>query len=89
MVNKFGDCNQVQYTTIHMNKEEHLMLYFLNPVKKQDKDLNVYLTPLIDDLQELWRGLVVIDAIKLRRHRFFKLHDIQIWAIFDYYIWVL
>ena len=42
-------------------KKEHLMLSLLIPGKRQVKDLNVYLAPLIEDLSNLWRGIDVVD----------------------------
>ena len=49
--------------------------------------MNVYKSPLMDNVQKLSRGLDVIDAIKLGGHRVFKLLGIVVWAIYDYPIY--
>ena len=44
----------------------------------------MYLAPLINNLQELWKHLDVIDATKLRRLQVFKLRRILASTINDY-----
>ena len=46
-------------------------------------DLNVHLSHLIYELQDLQRGLDVIDASKPRGHQAFKLCVILTWTIQD------
>ena len=47
----------------------------------------MYLAPLINNLQELWKHLDVIDATKPRGHQNIKLHGILAWTIHDYPIY--
>ena len=45
------------------------------------KDFNLFIQPLIDDLQELWRGVPTFDSF---RNRSFNLHAAVLWYIHDY-----
>ena len=65
-------------------KKEHLMLSLLIPRKRQVKDLNVYLAPLIDDLQDLWRGIDVVDMLRSIGQRQFIVRGILAWTIHDF-----
>ena len=42
-------------------KKGHLILSLLIPGKRKVKDMSVYLPPLIDELQDLWKGVKVVD----------------------------
>ena len=57
-------------------KKEHLVLSLIIPGKRQVKDLNVYLDPLIDDLLELWKGIDVLDMSKQDHKRKFRVRGI-------------
>ena len=41
---------------------EHLMLALIVPGRRQVKNMDVYLQPLIDELKELWEGIQVYDV---------------------------
>ena len=45
------------------------------------KDLDVFLEPLIEELQELWKGVSTFDALTGKD---FDLHAVVIWCIHDY-----
>ena len=40
-------------------KNEHLMLALIVPGRRQVKNTDVYLQPLVDELKELWDGINV------------------------------
>ncbi|CAL2246936.1 unnamed protein product [Prunus armeniaca] len=62
---------------------ENLILTLLIPGPKQPgNDIDVYLTPLIEDLKELWiNGVVVYDAFSMST---FNLRAILMWTINDF-----
>ena len=43
-------------------KNEHLMLALIFPSRRQVKNMDVYLQPLVDELKELWDGINVYDV---------------------------
>jgi hypothetical protein len=43
-------------------KNEHLMLTLIVPGRRQVKNMDVYLQPLVDELKELWEGIHVYDV---------------------------
>lgn len=47
----------------------------------QVTDINVYLEPLIEELQELFHGIDMFDSMK---NSHFLLHGILTWTIHDY-----
>ena len=63
-------------------KRRYIMLCLLisGPIESGN-DIDVYLQPLIEDLQELWRGKQVYDAYK---EESFILRGILLWTISDY-----
>ena len=45
-------------------KNKNIMLTLLIPGPKQpDNDIDIYLQPLIDDLEELWKGMSCYDIV--------------------------
>ena len=64
-------------------KRKLIMLSLLIPGPKQPgNDLNVYLTPLIDDLKTLWNvGVETYDAFKKQT---FNLRAVLMWTISDF-----
>ena len=40
---------------------EHLMLALIVPSRRQMKNMDVYIQPLVDELKELWDGINVYD----------------------------
>ncbi|CAM6082015.1 unnamed protein product [Calypogeia fissa] len=67
-------------------KKGHLLLSMVIPGPKQPKSLDVYMAPLIEELQELWDGVPAYDNRKridgLRRK--FDLRAILLWTMHDY-----
>ena len=45
-------------------KNERLMLALIVPGRRQVKNMDVYLQPLVDELKELWDGINVYDLSK-------------------------
>jgi hypothetical protein len=43
-------------------KNEHLMLSLIVTSRRQVKNMDVYLQPLLDKLKELWEGIHVYDV---------------------------
>jgi hypothetical protein len=46
--------------------------------------MDVYLAPLIEELQVLWRGVVVYDVAKVETQKHFTLKAISMWMIHDF-----
>ena len=41
------------------SKNEHIVLALIVPSRRQVKNMDVYLQPLVDELKELWEGIHV------------------------------
>ena len=70
----------------HSTKEcidpSYYMLCLIIPHKScPGKDFHLFIEPLIDDLQELWRGVPTFDSFQ---NRSFNLHAAVLWCIHDY-----
>ena len=63
----------------------HLILCLLIPGKRKVKDMSVHLAPLIDELQELWRGIKVIDNSRKGCHKVFNLKCMVMRTMHDYH----
>ena len=48
------------------------------------ENIDVYLAPLIEELQELWVGVDAVDVFGEHGNRSFKLKAILMWCIHDY-----
>jgi hypothetical protein len=46
-------------------KNEHLMLSLIVPGRRQVKNMDVCLQPLVDELKELWEGIHVYNVSRL------------------------
>ena len=57
-------------------KKGHLMLCLLIPRKRKVKDMPIYLAPFIDELQNLWKGIKVVDNSKKRHCKVFNVRAI-------------
>ena len=58
-------------------KNEHLMLALIVPGRRQVKNMDVYLQPLVDELKELWEGMHVYDVSRpIAIERSFTLYGI-------------
>ena len=67
-----------------VNKKGHLILSLLIPGKRKVKDMSVYLAPLIDELQDLWKGVKVVDNSRKGRGKIFNVRAILMWTMHDY-----
>ena len=66
-------------------KNEHLMLALIVPGRRQVKNMDVYLQPLVDELKELWDGINVYDVSRpITVERSFTLYGICAYSIDDY-----
>ena len=66
-------------------KNEHLMLALIVPDRRQVKNMDVYLQPLVDELKELWDGINVYDVSRpITAKRSFMLYGICAYTIHDY-----
>lgn len=67
-------------------KKGHLLLSMLVPGPKQPQTLDVYMAPLVEELQELWEGVAAYDnrvrTNGLRRN--FLLRAALLWTMHDY-----
>ena len=66
-------------------KNEHLMLALIVLGRKQVKNMDVYLQPLVDELKELWEKIHVYDVSRpIATDRSFMLYGICAYTIHDY-----
>lgn len=66
-------------------KKGHLILALIVPGKYKVKSLDVYMAPLIDELQILWRGVTINDVSRVRRSdQAFELKCILMWTMHDF-----
>ncbi len=63
-----------------------VMLSFIIPRKKlvEDANMDTYMAPLIEELQELWRGVITFDVLAKVGKQTFKLRGILMWTIHDF-----
>jgi hypothetical protein len=57
-----------------------LALVILGP-KQSNKQMNIFLCPLMEELKELWQG---VDAYDSHLKCLFNLCDVYLWSIHDY-----
>src|SRR6266540_1039098 len=63
-------------------EQSNFMMGLLIPGREcPGKDFDVFLEPLIEELQELWKGVPTFDALSGKK---FALHAAVIWCIHDY-----
>ena len=68
-------------------KNEHLMLALIVPGRRQVKNMDVYLQPLVDELKELWERIHVYDVSRpIATERSFTLYDICSYTTHDYLV---
>ena len=46
--------------------------------------MSIYFVALVDELQDIWKGIEVVDNLKKRHHKMFNLRVILIWTMHDY-----
>lgn len=68
------------------SKKAHILLSILVPGPRQPKSLDVYMGPLVEELQELWKGVPAYDNRTLTGglHRKFDMRAAILWTIHDY-----
>ena len=65
-------------------KKGHVMLGLLIPEKYKVKNMDVYLQPMIDELQILWQGIHVEDISRPIGQRHFEARAILMWTMHDF-----
>ena len=60
------------------------MLFLLIPRKRKVKNVDVYIKPLIDELEELWRGIEVTNLSRPALRRYFFWKAILMWMVHDF-----
>jgi hypothetical protein len=66
-------------------KNGHLMLDLIFPSRRQVKNMDVYLQPLVDELKELWEGIHVYDVSRpIATERNFTLYGIYAYTTHHY-----
>jgi hypothetical protein len=50
----------------------------------KNENIDVYLEPLVEELETLWKGVTTIDVIKVDGSQTFLLKAICMWNIHDY-----
>jgi len=61
-----------------------LALIILNKEFVKMHKIDVYMAPLIEDLQMLWKGVARYDVMRVVGHKHFTLRTILMWTIHDY-----
>ena len=66
-------------------KSEHLMLALIVHGRRQVKNIDVYLQPLVDELKELWDGINIYNVSRpIAVERIFTLYGICAYTTHDY-----
>ena len=66
-------------------KNEHLMLALIVPGRRQVKNMDVYLQPLLNELKELWEGIQVYDVSRpIPSENIFMFYGICAYTTHDY-----
>jgi hypothetical protein len=61
-----------------------LSLIILGKKSIKDANMDTYMAPLIEELQELWRGVIAFDVSIEVGKQTFKLQGILMWTIHDF-----
>ena len=64
--------------------KDHLMLTLIVPRKHRVKNMDVYLTHFIDEIQQLWKGIRMYDISCPPSNRSFMLYGVLCWTIHDF-----
>jgi hypothetical protein len=63
-------------------EESNFMMALLIPgLSSPSKDFDIFMEPLVEELQQLWKGVWAIDVVDRKR---FKLCVVVLWCIHDY-----
>jgi hypothetical protein len=65
-------------------KKGHIMLALLIPRKYKVHNMDVYLAPLVEELQLLWEGVQMVDMSRSEADRQFWLRAILMWTMHDF-----
>ena len=65
-------------------KKGNILLSLLIPDKHKVKNMDIYLEPLIEELQDLWRGVEVLDVSRQLEERSAIIKCILMWTLHDY-----
>ena len=65
-------------------KKGHLLLSLIVPGKYKVKNMDIYLAPLVEELQTLWRGIEVKDYSKPSGQRAAIVQGILMWTMHDW-----
>ncbi|MCO5566700.1 hypothetical protein L7F22_020378 [Adiantum nelumboides] len=65
-------------------KKGHLILSLIIPGKYKAKNMDVYLAPLIEELQLLWTGINVVDMSQSVERRHAHVQGILMWTMHDW-----
>ncbi|MCO5569333.1 hypothetical protein L7F22_023045 [Adiantum nelumboides] len=65
-------------------KKGNVLLSLLVPGNYKVANIDVYLEPLIEELEELWRGISVVDVPLPSRRREVRVKGILMWTMHDY-----
>ena len=79
-----GGCELQHSPPWKTTKKGNILLSLLVPGKHKVKNMDVYLAPLIEELQELWNGIEVFDVSKPPCDRSTLIKDILMWTMHDY-----
>lgn len=65
-------------------KKGHLLLALIVPGKYKVKNMDIYLAPLVDELQVLWDGIPILDLSRRTGQRSVNLRGILMWTMHDF-----
>ena len=68
-------------TWLCMKKENIMLALLISGPRQPGNDIDVYLQPLIEDLQHLWKGVQAYDIVS---KTYFNLRAILMWTINDF-----
>jgi hypothetical protein len=64
-----------------MEESNFMLALLISRPSSPSKDFDIFMVSLIEELQQLWKGIWAIDAIEGKE---FKLHVVVLWCIHDY-----
>jgi hypothetical protein len=84
----FGVANcgaKLQFNTSFDNEQCIYVARIYCPRERQVHNMNIYLQPIIDELQLLWtQGVLVTNVSKLRTNQLLIVNVILLWTLHDY-----
>jgi hypothetical protein len=61
-----------------------LSMIILGPNNVTSSNFDVYLAPMLEELVELWKGVMAVGVLQLVRRREFTMKAILMWTIHDF-----